>query len=148
MRTLLLLVAIVILFGFTSCRRHTSLRIENGSPIRFAISGPGLLNVLRVSGPDLEREPNRSGEGERLMVSKIYWEIAPLGTSTRSLDEVGPIVYGKVPPGFVQLQPSGGSPPPLVQGDLYNVTFTVANDNGLNTFFRIYQGRIIAEGQD
>jgi len=92
----------------TGCGRDTHLVIEMGTPLRFVVSGPGTLNHFQVTGPDLEREPNRHGDGERLMLSKIYWEVAPSEGTGRSLDEIGPITYGKVPDGFVQVQPPSG----------------------------------------
>ena len=131
----------------TGCGRDTHLVIEVGTPLRFIVSGPGALNHLQVTGPDLEREPNRHGDGERLMLSRIYWEVAPSEGTVRSLDEIGPITYGKVPDGFVQVQPPSGAPPPLVERDLYNVRVSVNDDLGINRFFAIRDGRIVAEGE-
>jgi hypothetical protein len=131
----------------TGCGRDTHLVIEMGTPLRFVVSGPGTLDHFQVSGPDLDREPHPQGDGERLMLSKAYWELAPSKTTSRSLDQIGPITYGKVPDGFVQLQPVSGVPPSLVEGHLYNVTFTVNNDHGINSFFAIRDGKIVAEGE-
>jgi len=119
-----------------------------GDPLQFVVSGPGTLANLQVSGPDLEREPNRRGEGDRLPLLKVYWELAPLDGKDRSLDEVGRITYGKAPEGFVQIQPASGPPPPLVDRDLYNIRFSVNNGDGINRFFTIREGKIIGEGEE
>jgi hypothetical protein len=45
----------------TGCQRHPSMEIETGTPLRFVLSGPGRVTSFQVSGPDLEREPQRQG---------------------------------------------------------------------------------------
>ena len=90
----LLMVASVLLSG---CRRSRSLVIETGNPLRFVVTGPGTLTHLQISGPDLQREPHPEGEGERLTLLKVYWELAPIEGKDRSLDQIGQITYGKVP---------------------------------------------------
>lgn len=141
----------VVLVGslwFSGCRQHTSLVIETENPLRFVVSGPGTMTNFQVSGPDLEREPSRQGEGDRLTLLKVYWEVASSEGTDRSLDKIGPITYGKVPEGFVQIQPPNGvAPPPLVERDLYNVRFSVNGGDGINRFFAIRDGRIVAEGE-
>ncbi len=132
--------------GLTSCRRGTDLVIEKGPPLRFVLSGPGTLNHFKVSGPDLEREPNRQGDGERLTLLRVYWELAPKEGNSRSLDEIRFITYGQVPDGFVQVQPADGTPAPLVERDLYNVQIFVKDDLGINSFFAIREGKVVAEG--
>lgn len=145
-----LCVAMILLsLCVTACRRHTGLVIENGVPLRFVLSGPGTLHHFVVSGPDLGRELHPQGKGERLMLSKTYWELAPNGTASRTLDEIGPISYGKIPTGFVQVQPSGNlPPPPLVQTHLYNVTFTVNNDQESIAFSKYARGGSSRKGKN
>jgi hypothetical protein len=143
----LFFLVLVASLWLTDCQRNPSLVIEMGTPPRFVVSGPGSLNSFVVSGPDLEREPHPNGDGERLMLSKTYWELAPGKTTSRSLDQIGPITYGKVPDGFVQIQPVNGAPTPLAEGHLYNVTFTVNDNHGINSFFVIREGKIVAEGE-
>jgi hypothetical protein len=101
---------VAALLSSTSCQPRTSLEIQMGTPLRFIVSGPGTLTDLQVSGPDLDREPNPHGQGDRLTLRKVYWELAPREGTGRSLDQVGPITYGKVPDGFVQVQPPSASP--------------------------------------
>ena len=134
--------------SLTSCQRRTSLIIESGNPLRFVVSGPGTVTNLQLTGPDLEREPNRQGDGNRLPLLKVYWELASQDGQDRSLDQVGVITYGKVPEGFVQVQPSSGlAPPPLVERNLYNIRFSVTDGDGINTFFTLREGKVVAEGE-
>jgi hypothetical protein len=134
--------------SLTSCQRRTSLIIEMGNPLRFVVSGPGTLTNLQVTGPDLEREPNRQGEGSRLPLLKVYWELASQDGQDRSLDQVGAITYGRVPEGFVQVEPLGdASPAPLVERDLYNIRFSVNDVDGINRFFVLRDGKVVAEGE-
>lgn len=131
----------------TGCQRHASMVIETGPPLRFVMSGPGKVTSFQVSGPDLERESNRQREGDRLMLLKVYWELAPIAAEGRGFDENGAITYGQVPEGFVQVQPQNGTPPPLVERHLYNVRFSVNDGDGINRFFVIRDGKIVAEGE-
>lgn len=132
----------------TSCQRRTSVVIEAGNPLRFVVSGPGTVTNLQVTGPDLEREPHQ-GDGSRLPLLKVYWELSSSHKGQyRSLDQVGAIAYGKVPEGFVQVQPSSAaSPQPIVEGDLYNIRICVNDGDGVNRFFTLRDGKVIAEGE-
>ncbi|HKO99203.1 MAG TPA: hypothetical protein VJU86_19545 [Pyrinomonadaceae bacterium] len=146
---LLLLFSLLVVasLGLTSCSRGTTLVIETGPPARFVLSGPGTLDHFQISGPDLDREPNRQGDGERLMLLKVYWELAPSPGNVRRLDDIGTITYGEVPNGFIQVQPSSGTPAPIVERDLYNVRVGVNNNHGINRFFAFRDGKIVAEGE-
>jgi hypothetical protein len=142
------LMQLAVTLSLTTCERRTSLVIEMGNPLRFVISGPGTLTNLQVTGPDLEREPNRQGDGSRLPLLKVYWELASHDGQDRSLDQMGAITYGKVPEGFVQVQPpSGAPPPPLVERDLYNIRLSVKDGDGINRFFALRDGKVVAEGE-
>lgn len=119
-----------------------------GNPLRFIVSGPGPLQNVQVTGPDLEREPYRQGDGVRVGAPKVYWELAAPEGQERSLDEVGRITYGEVPEGFIQIEPPQGAPPPqLVERDLYNIRFSVSEGHGINRFFVLRDGKIVAEGE-
>ena len=140
--------AIAASLSLISCQRRTSVVIEASNPLRFVVSGPGTLTNLQLSGPDLEREPNRQGDGERLTLLKVYWELAQHEGQERSLDQIGQITYGTVPEGFIQVQPVSGTPPPqLVERDLYNITLSVKDGHGINNFFTIRDGKVISEGE-
>jgi hypothetical protein len=119
------------------------------SPIRFVVSGPSTLQYFQVSGPDLDREPNPAGDGERLMLLKNYWKVVPDGKSPeRTLDEIGPIRYGEVPKGFVQVFPDAGSPPPLIDRNKYNATVSSTNGRGVNMFFLLKDGKLLVEREE
>lgn len=133
----------------TACQRHNSLVIEKGSPIRFVLSGRATINSLQVTGPDLQREPHPQGDGERLTLLKVYWEVAPRGeAAARTLDEIREIRYGEIPEGFVQVYPTNGTPSALVEKNLYCVSLIANSDRGFTTFFAIRDGKIVAEGED
>ena len=141
------LLVMVVTVSLTSCHRRTSLVIETGNPLRFVVSGPEAMSGFQISGPDLEREPNREGDGSRLPLLKVYWAVALPDGQERTLDQVGAIIYGTVPEGFVQVQPSSGAPPPLLERDLYNVRLSLKNGDGVNRFFAVRDGKVIAEGE-
>jgi len=135
---------LVVALGTVSCERGPSVVIENTNPPRFVFTGSGTVTNIRVTGPDLAREPNPQGGGEHLTALKVYWEIA--ASSGRVMSEIGPVTYGKVPTGFVQVQPqNGASPPHFVEKHLYNVRLSVNEGQGLNNFFVIRDGRIVSE---
>lgn len=141
------LVVMAFTLSLTSCQRRTSLVIETGDPLRFVVSGPGAVTEFQISGPDLEREPNREGDSSRLPLLKVYWALALRDGEERTLDQVGAIIYGKVPEGFVQVQPPSGAPPPIVERDLYNVRLFLKDGDGINRFFAVRDGKVFAEGE-
>jgi len=132
----------------TSCEQLPSLVIESGKPVRFITSGLATIIDLQISGPDLEREPHPQGDGNRLPLLKVYWEFASLPSQERSLDQIAVVTYGQVPQGFVQVQPLADSPPlPLVERNLYNITLSFKDGGKINRFFKLQDGKIVAEGE-
>lgn len=133
----------------TSCERNPKVAIEYGVPPRFLLSGPGTLKYLVISGPDLKRDAaNRQGDGDHLQLRNDYWKLIPSETArNQPLDQMGPIVYGQVPAGLVQVLPEQGPPLPLVEGDLYNVHLQPNDSHSFNTFFSIRDGKILAVTQ-
>jgi hypothetical protein len=137
-------VALLIVTVGMSCGRQPSLVIEATSPPRFVFSGSGIVTHLTVTGPDLEREPKSASASDRLTPLKVYWEIA--SNRGTQMSDVGPITYGHVPPGFVQIEPQdGGSPPELIEQHLYNFRLSVDGGDGFNNFFVIRDGKIVSE---
>lgn len=122
----------------TSCDpRQTRVAIKQGAPQEFIISGYGFLDDFVVYGPDYQREAP---------YSKVYWEIAPLHDfDVVAFRELGPIVYGKVPPGFRQVTPAEGQPPPIREGWPYSVQLAIRDGGGVNMIFGVHNGRIITE---
>jgi len=145
--SVLVLSSLIITFPLPSCERRPRVMIENGSPPGFVLSGPGRLDHFEITGPDLERDPaNRSGQRDYLPAMKVYWRLVP-GPTAKPLEDIGAITYGQVPSGLIQIYPEKGSPPPLVEGDLYNVHLEPDNSHSYNTFFSIREGKILAVGQ-
>ncbi len=124
--------SILILLGSlaVSCAvRQTSVVIKQGNPQQFIISGHGILDVFTISGP-----------------RNAYWVIAPLEDFDVSrFRELGPIVYGQVPPGFRQAIPFQGQPPPISEGSRYSVQLAIRNGGGVNMLFWVHDGKIVTE---
>jgi hypothetical protein len=138
--TAILLAAMAVV----NCGRDPSLVIENTKPPRFVFSGSGTVTHLTITGPDLERDPKPTSGGDHLTPLKVYWEIA--STPGTRMNDVGPVTYGQVPPGFVQIEPqNGASPPNLIEQHSYNFRLSVDGGDGFNRFFVIRDGRIVTE---
>ena len=117
--------------------RQTRVVIKQGAPQEFIISGHGSLDDFVVNGPDHER----GGP-----YSRVYWEIAPLHDfDVVAFRKLGPIVYGKVPPGFRQVTPVEGQPPPITEGWPYSVQLAIRDGGGVNMIFGVHDGKIITE---
>lgn len=127
---------LVALFS-TACERDTKLVIEAGNPPKFVMTGSGTLGALRIRGPKKQREA--MGED-----ASIYWEIEPRDEdSDRNVARLGPITYGKVPDGYVQVFPEQGqTAPPLVEGERYNIRIATNNAKGVDKFFVIREGKV------
>jgi hypothetical protein len=130
--------SLVLIATIVSCsQRQTNVVIIQGSPQTFVVSGQGLLDDFMVSGPDYQR-------GTPHM--RVYWEIAPLQDyDVRSFAKHGPIVYGKVPPGFRQVTPATGEPPAIAEGWPYSVQLAIRNGGGVNMLFSVHDGKIVTE---
>lgn len=123
--------------------RNTRVGIaERKSPFTFSLTGSGHLNffwVSEVNAPAPIPEAARTMNG----LDQIIWEICPDDTRSTAIHDLPSIVYGKVPAGFSQKLPSGGEPPPLVEGKIYEAggpssgadmdvfRFTIENGNAV-----------------
>lgn len=128
----------LLLVGLLSsaCERDTKLVIQSGNPPKFVLSGSGTLGALRIRGPKKQREA--AGED-----ASVYWEIEPKDEgSDLKVERLGPIPYGQVPKGYVQIYPAQGEAPPLIEGERYNVRIATNNANGVDKFFVIRNGRV------
>ena len=131
-------------FVMAGCGRDPSLVIENTHPPRFVFSGSGTVTHLTITGPDPKREPKPVSGSDRLTPLKVYWEIA--STQGTQMNAVGPVTYGRIPPGFVQIEPqNGAAPPQLVEAHLYSFSLSVDGGHGFNNFFTIRDGKIVSE---
>jgi hypothetical protein len=137
-KSVLLLISLIAVMS--SCaQRQTNVTIEAGDPLRFAVSGKGIVEYFSVSGVN---SPN---------ALHMYWQIAPIkDTDLTSLERIGPIVYGKVPSGFRQVVPEHGEPQPIrqdEQGGLYWLSLEIRNGPGAGKKFAFRDGKILVEGQ-
>ncbi len=114
---LFLFVAVVFLAcSVAGCERPTHVRIQGaGTPV-FILSGSGRLETLAVyTEQGLQKSNNPFDD------SFAVWEIKPIvgdlhGTPVEDLESIS---YGVVPPGYVQVKPSSGSPVSLTEGQKY-----------------------------
>src|SRR5712691_11477283 len=125
---------------FLACERDTKLTVEGGNPPRFIMTGSGRLDQLQVGGPQKQRE----GVAEE---PYLYWVIQFKETgSDRQIERMGPIIYGEVPSGYVQVHPSpGAAPPPLSEDEGYSVRVITMNANGAFLKFAIHNGEVIVD---
>jgi hypothetical protein len=122
---------------YLACERATTLTFEGGPPVKFMLAGSGWLGSLRIGGPKKRRE----AFGETAL---LYWEIEPISAdSVRRIEKISPIIYGKVPAGYRQLFPASGEPPPLIEGDTYNIRVSTNNAPGIIKDFTIRDGKVI-----
>jgi hypothetical protein len=119
-----------------TCERDTKLTIESGTPPKFIMSGSGSLTLLRVHGPKV-----REGQGE---TAHIIWEVVPKGgaSNAKGVEEIGTVIYGQVPTGYVQNYPDQGQAPLLGEGEEYDIWLITANANGVKRYFIIHDGKI------
>ncbi|HXG64818.1 MAG TPA: hypothetical protein VNO70_06900 [Blastocatellia bacterium] len=127
-----------LLVIMTACEIDTRLQVEEENPPAFSMFGSGSLGCLRVRGPKQQRQVD--GEARY-----IYWEILPEkgfshGTAVNALS---PIIYGKVPPGYIQTYPENGEAPPLIEGEKYAVWAQTVSANGAIKYFVIQDGKAV-----
>jgi hypothetical protein len=138
-RAICLLATLCLLLPVISaCERDTRLTIRGGNPPTFVMAGSGSLGTLRVRGPKKQRE----AEGED---ASIYWLIKTKEDYGRYVEDLGPITYGIVPKGYVQVYPEKGEAPPLVEGERYFVQALTVDANGAATHFTISNGNAVQE---
>ncbi len=119
-----------------ACERATTLTFEGGNPPKFVMTGSGSLGLLRVRGPERQRE----ALGETAF---LYWEIEPATpNSDRSVEKMGAITYGQVPPGYKQIYPENGMAPPLIEEKVYNIRIAANNAPGIIKDFMIKNGKV------
>ena len=74
----------------------------------------------------------------------MYWRIEAKDASRLlRADQLSPITYGKIPPGYVQVYPEHGDAPPLMEVERYNVWAYTRSANGSEQYFTIRDGKAI-----
>jgi hypothetical protein len=140
-----LLAFCVVATFFSGCNQRPQVVIEGGSVPLFKVTGRGSIQVITVSGPDFDN-PNSRDAGSRYM--KPFWQIvAQPGHNIALVEQLGGIVYGKVPDGFKQVfPPNGATPQPLVENELFTFDLRLGNGEAIGNRFVIHNGRVAVEG--
>jgi hypothetical protein len=128
--------AVIMAVISVACERATTLSFEGGNPPKFVMTGSGSLGLLRVLGPEKQR--NVFGEA-----AFFYWVIKPLTKdSDRSVEKMGPITYGQIPSGYKQVYSENGEAPPLIEGKQYAIKIDSINAPGVIKEFTIRDGKV------
>jgi hypothetical protein len=101
----------------TACERATQVKIKGGTSPVFVLSGSGKLAIFAVYGPDYITKAEKPFDENFAL-----WEIRPSGgwySGGTRIEELGSVTYGVVPPGYEQVKPQIGSPPPLTEAQKY-----------------------------
>jgi hypothetical protein len=107
----LLILAIVL----GACERRIMVKLEDGMPPRFELSGNGRLGNVLIFGPEQERIAETNPADDTYAV----WEIGPQRKGEEGaarLEDLRVITYGIVPPGYQQIKPATGQAPALLEG--------------------------------
>ena len=125
----------------TSCERPTEARLEGGDRPTFYLSGSGRLGTTIVYGPEEEKIADRDPSDTTYAI----WEIEPEKMSEGAGLQVEglSVTYGVVLPGYKQLKPSSGPPPPLVPGKRYRYWFVTVNAPSASGYFEIRDGKAV-----
>ncbi|HVG35618.1 MAG TPA: hypothetical protein VM911_21385 [Pyrinomonadaceae bacterium] len=136
---ILLALFLLLLSLAATCERDTRLNIESGNPPEFIMSGSGALTILRMHGPKV-----REGQGE---TAHIIWEVVPKdgAANAKGVEEIGTVIYGQIPAGYVQNYPEQGQAPTLVEGEEYDVWLITDNANGVKRHFVVRDGKILVK---
>ena len=107
---------LVIVWFLMGCERETQVKLKGGTSPVFDLSGSGELAIFTVYGPDYVTKAEKPFDE-----NFAWWEIRPSGgyLAGRHVEALGSVTYGVVPPGYEQVKPQVGSPPPLTEGQRY-----------------------------
>ena len=135
---LLFLISIFSLVLFGNCERGTTVKLKDGNPPTFVLSGSGELGDLVIYGPK-----QRDVSSDR---SFALWEIKPLNgfLNGRAVEDIRSIKYGVVPRDYKQVYPeNGASPPHLVAGEKYEYWFQTINAPHARAYFAIRDNKAV-----
>ena len=107
---------LLIAWSLMGCERTTQVKIKGGTTPVFVLSGSGELAIFTVYGPDYITKSEKPFDEDFAL-----WEIRPPGgyLAGAHIEDLGSVTYGVVPPGYEQVKPQVGSPPPLTEGQRY-----------------------------
>jgi hypothetical protein len=76
---------------------------------------------------------------------KLLWRIKPDSETPDKVSLIGPIKYGVIPPGFVQLFPKDGAVPAILEENkIYEAASATSNSSSHPLWFRIIANRSVA----
>lgn len=131
-----LLYVLLMVFSLSCGERRTEVRLDGTNPPVFAISGSGNLVELLVSTKidDKSLPPSKR--------SKVLWRIIPKTRDGKSVETIGSITYGVIPPGYKQVVPADGQvPPALVPEHYYAYYLETINAPHASGYFEIRNGK-------
>jgi len=139
--TALRALAIVFLaWSFTGCERSTGVRVKGGTAPVFDLSGSGAVAIFTVFSPDYMTKAKKLDDEDFAL-----WKIKPAGGYLHGtwIRDLGGITYGVVPPGYVQVRPEVGVPPPLMEGQKYFYYVETTAAPGAGGYFEIRNSRAV-----
>ena len=141
---IVLFLLIVLGCNHSSCERNTTIAIHDSkNPPTFSLSGNGHLNFFWVSEVDatqpIPTDVHTNSGGDRML-----WEIWPREIQSTAIPDLPLITYGRVPAGFTQKFPAEGTPPPLVEGKIYEAGGPSSGANMEVFRFTIKDGSAVA----
>ena len=105
----------------------------------FDLSGSGEVECFTVFSPEFMTRAERP-----LDDNFALWKIGPSGGFHGTwIDKLGSITYGVVPPGYIQVKPKDGTPPPLMEGQKYFYVVVTMNAPGTSGYFEIRNSRAV-----
>lgn len=134
---LLVVGTLLLLLAVASCK-SLSISVNDTNPPVFTFSAGqfaeccthlAFLIVYEVHAGDVQ--------------GKVLWKIRPKSGTDNSARGLPQITYGQVPPGFEQLVPAAGTPPPLQSGTVYGASGPLMEVPEAVVKFRIEDGKAI-----
>ena len=103
---------VLLLVASMSCGEpHVAIEIDNQVPPSFKFEGEGAIPFLMVYELPSATSPDMGD-------ARIIWDIRP-NDHAHATVPLGPIKYGIIPDGFIQMVPREGAPPALQEGKSY-----------------------------
>jgi hypothetical protein len=128
-----LVLSLLILVVLSGCERDMRIKIDGKNPPTFALSGSGNLVFLSL-GEVQDNKPPPLGAPD-------LWKIRP--NDNNKISQLPSITYGIVPNGFIQVVPASGTPPPLIEGKVYEFGGPADSANGGSIWFTIQGGKSV-----
>src|SRR5438552_18779332 len=112
MRLSIITLILVTLFCSSCIEESATVSIDGNNPPTFKLSGSGVPHFC-VIGED-------TGKEEKVWPSNVIWKIEP-DAEGRQLGvwSISPLIFGKVPKGYIQTFPKDHPPSPLQEGMKY-----------------------------